>query len=97
MQALIYHKESVSVGSKSELKEYFMNRNRILFIRRNCDFFTVAIFWLFFIVIVSPRNMISYLKNRQQMFIPILLKAIKWNMTNRKDSTNLGYSVKNTA
>jgi GT2 family glycosyltransferase len=33
--ALIYHKESVSVGKKSKLKEYFMNRNRILFTRRN--------------------------------------------------------------
>ncbi|MDB5111761.1 MAG: glycosyltransferase family 2 protein, partial [Mucilaginibacter sp.] len=33
--ALIYHKESVSVGKVSALKEYFMNRNRILFIRRN--------------------------------------------------------------
>ena len=37
--ALIYHKESVSVGKVSALKEFFMNRNRILFIRRNAPFF----------------------------------------------------------
>ncbi|MFX9027493.1 hypothetical protein ABTN22_18650, partial [Acinetobacter baumannii] len=27
--ALIYHKESISVGKRSALKEFFMNRNRI--------------------------------------------------------------------
>nr|HPH38191.1 glycosyltransferase family 2 protein [Sediminibacterium sp.] len=38
MKATIFHKESVSVGKKSALKEYYMNRNRILFIRRNAPF-----------------------------------------------------------
>jgi GT2 family glycosyltransferase len=95
MQALIYHKESVSVGSKSGLKEYFMNRNRILFIRRNCSFFTRSIFWVYFIFIVTPRNLISYVKNKQWKFISIFLKAIFWNMTNSTNSTDLGYPIKN--
>ena len=93
--ALIYHKESISVGSKSELKEYFMNRNRILFIRRNCDFFTVSVFWLYFIFIVSPRNILSYKKNGQKGFTGTLLKAIKWNIMHNTISTNLGYPIKN--
>ena len=93
MQALIYHKESVSVGSKSALKEFFMNRNRILFIRRNCGFVTRSAFWTYFLFIVAPKNIISYIKNKQTSFISVLIKAIFWNMTNSTDSKNLGYPV----
>ncbi|MBC7555307.1 MAG: glycosyltransferase family 2 protein [Taibaiella sp.] len=95
MQALIYHKESVSVGSKSALKEYFMNRNRILFIRRNCSLTTRIIFWFYFLTAVAPRNLLSYVKNSQLNFINVFLKAVWWNMTHSKNSNNLGYPVKN--
>ena len=94
MQAMIYHKESVSVGSKSPLKEYFMNRNRILFIRRNCTFTTKCIFWVYFLCVVTPRNMLGYIKEKRGDFIGVLLKAIWWNITNGINSTNLGYPVK---
>ncbi len=96
MQATILHKESVSVGTKSNLKEYFMNRNRILFIRRNCGFGTRFIFWVYFLLVVSPRNILSYLKDKQPSFITMLIKAIWWNLTHSKNSTNLGYPVNNT-
>jgi GT2 family glycosyltransferase len=33
--ALIYHKESITMGKESATKAYFHNRNRILFMRRN--------------------------------------------------------------
>lgn len=92
MQALIYHKESISVGAKSALKEYFMNRNRILFIRRNCGLPTRAIFWTYFLCVVTPRNILSYLKDKQP-FTSVLLKAIWWNMTHSTDSTDLGYPL----
>jgi GT2 family glycosyltransferase len=94
MQALIYHKESVSVGSKSALKEYFMNRNRILFIRRNCPFSTRAVFWAYFLLVVAPRNILSYVREKQTPFISVLLKAVLWNMTNGINSKKLGYPVK---
>jgi GT2 family glycosyltransferase len=96
-RALIYHKESVTVGGKSALKEYFMNRNRILFIRRNCSFFTRCIFWPYFILVVANRNILGYIKDGQWGYISVLLRAIGWNMTNKRDSKNLGYTVKNTA
>lgn len=93
MQALIYHKESISVGAKSAMKEFFMNRNRILFIRRNCGFATRAIFWTYFLCVVTPRNILSYLKDKQP-FTGVLLKAIWWNMTHDSNSNDLGYPVK---
>jgi len=94
MQALIYHKESVSVGRNSPLKEFFMNRNRILFIRRNCPLGVRMVFWPYILFVVTPRNMLNYMKNGQWGFIPILIKAITWNFTNSIQSTNLGYPVK---
>jgi len=95
MQALIYHKESVSVGGKSALKEYFMNRNRILFIRRNCGIGTRMIFWPYFISVVATRNILAYARSKQWAFIPVLLRAIGWNMTHNKNSSDLGYTLKN--
>ncbi|PQJ13081.1 glycosyltransferase family 2 protein [Flavipsychrobacter stenotrophus] len=93
MQALIYHKESISVGSKSALKEYFMNRNRLLFIRRNCGFGVRAFFWFYFLGIVTPRNILSYIREKQP-FAKVLLKAIWWNMTHSTNSKDLGWEIK---
>lgn len=92
--ALIFHKESVSVGKKSALKEYFMNRNRILFIRRNAPFFKRWIFYFYFVLVVAPRNIIAYIKDGDTNFIIMLLKAIWWNITNKTTSTYLGYKLK---
>ncbi|MEO6497592.1 MAG: glycosyltransferase family 2 protein [Mucilaginibacter sp.] len=92
--ALIYHKESVSVGKVSALKEYFMNRNRILFIRRNAPLGARLFFYVFFILVVTPRNIIKYIASGHIDFIKWLLKAIWWNVTQAKDSTYLGYPLK---
>jgi len=93
MRALIYHKESISVGVNSPLKEYFMNRNRILFIRRNCTLPVRTIFYIYFILFVTPRNIVSYIKDRQWGFVGVLLRAITWNITNGINSKNLGYKI----
>jgi GT2 family glycosyltransferase len=93
MGALIYHKESVSVGQKSPLKEFFMNRNRILFIRRNADLLHRLIFYMHFLFLVSPRNMINYLKEGKKEFLPILVRAIWWNITHKLNSQDLGYRL----
>jgi GT2 family glycosyltransferase len=91
--ALIYHKESVSVGKKSKLKEYFMNRNRILFIRRNAPAFNRIVFYFYFTLLVTPRNLLSYIKDKNYTFIPFLFKAIWWNLTHNRNSKNLGYPI----
>lgn len=94
LEAIIYHKESISVGKQSALKEYFMNRNRILFERRNASSFEFLVFSIYFIVIVTPRNIINYIKHKQFGFIKWLLKAIWWNITNNVNSQKLGYPLK---
>jgi GT2 family glycosyltransferase len=93
--ALIYHKESLSVGKSSALKEFFMNRNRILFIRRNANLSQMVFFYFYFILFVTPRNILKYFKERNRQFIFILLRAIAWNFTNSVNSFNLGYNLNN--
>jgi GT2 family glycosyltransferase len=95
--ALIYHKESVSVGQKSALKEYFMNRNRILFMRRNAPFFKRWFFYLYFVLLVTPRNILVYVKDKNYNFITMLFKAIGWNIVQPRNSTKLGYPIKTIA
>ena len=91
MQALIYHKESISVGKGSALKEYFMTRNRILYIRRNANHYQQIVFYFYYLFIVTPRNIFSYLKNGNSIFIRQLFRAIWWNISNDKDSIYLGF------
>jgi GT2 family glycosyltransferase len=90
-KALIYHKESVSVGKASTLKEYFMNRNRILFIRRNAPVQAKLFFYVYFMCLVAPRNILAYQKNGQKGFTKWFLKAIWWNVANNINSSKLGY------
>lgn len=93
LDALIYHKESVSVGKRTALKEFFMNRNRILFIRKNAGGVTFFIFCCYFLVAVAPRNLIQYIKNKEYNFIPVFLNAMTWHLSNKPDSANLGFPL----
>lgn len=94
MQALIYHKESISVGDKSPLKEYFMLRNRLLFIRRNGKWQHQLFFFMYFCLVVTPRNIITYIKENEYKFIGILVRALLWHFTHSKNSKDLGYQLK---
>lgn len=42
--ALIFHKESITMGKKSAIKVYYHTRNRIMYMRRNTNFFQYASF-----------------------------------------------------
>jgi GT2 family glycosyltransferase len=91
--ATIYHKESLAVGKNSGLKEYFMNRNRILFIRRNAGLAQRYIFYTYFLSFVVPRNVIKYVKEKNPGYIKLLLRAIGWNLQHAVNSKHLGYTL----
>ncbi len=93
LDATIYHKESVSVGKRSALKEYFMTRNRILFMRKHAPRLAFLVFCAYYALIVTPRNLALYLKNGEYGFIKIFFKAISWHFTHKSDSPDLGYRL----
>ncbi len=80
--SLIFHKDSITTGAMSPYKTYFVNRNRILFLRRNVhglNFF-LAIFYQLFIAV--PKNMLTYLFKGQFKLFIAYKNAIGWHFTN---------------
>lgn len=82
----IYHKESVTMGKESPMKAYYHNRNRVLFMKRNFNAFQFFIFSLFFLLVVTPKQILKYSINKQKEHLNNYFRALKWNITN--------YSVK---
>jgi GT2 family glycosyltransferase len=60
--AVIYHKESASVGKLSPLKVYYQNRNRLLFMKRNTQSLPhLGLFLTYFYTITYPLKSLSWL------------------------------------
>lgn len=95
-RASIYHKESISVGKMSTLKTYYLNRNRILFMRRNRSrgaLFAFSFFLLFFTI---PKNLLVYLAKGQKAHAVAFAKAIYWNLSHPKDEPQIALLQKPT-
>lgn len=80
--SLVYHRESISTGRMSALKIYYLNRNRIVFMRRNIegkDFY----FGIFYQLIVAiPRNAFKYLIKGKIKLFHAYFRAIGWHIRN---------------
>jgi GT2 family glycosyltransferase len=80
--AVIYHEGSGSVEKFSSLKTYFLNRNRILFIRRNASFIQKYFFFLYYGLLVLPKSILYFIMKESQGLKPYLA-AVRWNLKNR--------------
>jgi len=80
--ALIHHKESMTTGKTSTLKTYYLNRNRILFIRRNANFHQQLVFIVYFMFITLPKNALVYLLKGEWKHLQSFYKAITWHFSN---------------
>ena len=69
----IYHKESQSTGRNSNLRAYYLTRNRLLFIKRNRQGVTRYLSYIYIIGIVIPRDITKYLlQGKFSLTIPTL-------------------------
>lgn len=82
----ILHKESISTGKNSPLKTYYLNRNRLLFLRRNVEGITFYLAMIYFFLISFPKNTIKYLFNKAHLLA--LYKGIFWNFKNHNIHQN---------
>jgi GT2 family glycosyltransferase len=85
-EAIIFHKESITVGKENNLKAYYLTRNRILYMRRNSDLFQLFIFLMFFIFLSFPKAIITYIKNGQFSQLKWFLKGIGYNIVHSSKS-----------
>jgi len=85
-EAVIYHKESMSVGKENPMKVYYHTRNRILFMRRNCNLFQLFVFSFFFTFISLPKAVFKYLKTGQMEQVKWFMKGVFYNLTHNSKS-----------
>ena len=76
----ILHKESISTGKNSPLKTYYMNRNRVLFLRRNSSGVTFLLAMGYFFGISLPKNTLKYLFDKKHL--SALYRGVVWNISN---------------
>ena len=93
-RARIYHKESATVGADSTLKTYYINRNRVYFMRRNYGGFSFGAFVLFLLFIAVPKNILTFILRGSSHHIKPFAKAIFWNV---KDWLSKIYKRNNAA
>ena len=79
--AEIFHEGSATIGINSPLKDYYLTRNRILYMRRNANAIQLIIFYLFFYVISVPKSIITYLFKGQHKNLKAFMKALSWNLS----------------
>ena len=78
--AVIYHKESMSVGKNNPMKIYYHTRNRILYMRRNTNFFQLMMFSAFFILFTFPKSVITFVFKKQFLQLRYFIKGAAWNL-----------------
>lgn len=73
----IYHKESQSTGHSSPLRTFYITRNRLLLVKRNWHGLTKYISFTYLIGIVTSRDIIKYLLQRNINLLKATLNGIK--------------------
>ena len=85
-KALIYHKESITMGKESPMKAYYHNRNRILFMRRNTNPVQFSFFMLFLTFAVVPKTVLTYIMKGQFLHLKNFFRGLVWNLRTSKYS-----------
>ncbi len=90
--SLIFHIESLSTGNNSPLKLYYLNRNRLLFARRNYTFSQNLIFYIYYFTVPLLRDALKYIPKKKWKHFFASVNALTWNLTHKKDYDKHRYS-----
>lgn len=83
-ESVIYHKESASTGKQSPLKTYYLNRNRLLFLKRNTAGLTKAMGFAYFLGVAFPKRFIETIINHQPSNRKALVRSILWHINPKR-------------
>lgn len=78
--SLIYHLESVATGKQSPLKTYYLNRSRLLYMRRNVRGVKAIIPILFQFFVAIPKNMVQFLLQGRVDLFRAYCRAVGWQI-----------------
>jgi GT2 family glycosyltransferase len=76
----VYHKESISTGKNSPLKEYYLTRNRLLYIRRNLHGLQGFASRLFFILLAVPKGIFLHLVKGDFIRLKAFVNGFFWHI-----------------
>ncbi len=77
-QSVIYHKDSVSTGPDSPLKTYYLNRGRLIYMRRNIKFPLLIFSSIFQLLFAFPKNLALFLLQKKWDQAHAYRKAFGW-------------------
>ncbi|HTX88207.1 MAG TPA: glycosyltransferase family 2 protein [Bacteroidales bacterium] len=80
--SVVFHKESVTAGKLSPAKVYYLNRGRLLFLRRNIHGLRFITAVAFLLLVSIPKNTLLYLVKGQTEYFGAYRKAIAWHLRN---------------
>ena len=84
--SVIYHKESIATGKGSPLKIYYMNRARIIYMRRNVHGLDLLIAFIYQNLVAIPKNALLFLLRGKFGLFRAYLRAIGWNIKNARNT-----------
>ena len=76
----ILHKESISTGKMSPFKTYYMNRSRLLYLRRNVKGVTFIIAAVYQILIAIPKNLTVFLFKKDKGHFKAYFSMLVWHL-----------------
>lgn len=77
--SLIYHKESMSTGKSSPLKEYYKTRNRILFARRNLSGVQLFASLVYLFFVANPIHLLKKVLRGNRPLAKAQIKGLLWH------------------
>jgi hypothetical protein len=93
-QSVIYHKDSVSTVSDSPLKTYYLNRGRLIYMRRNIKFPLLIFSSLFQLLFAFPKNLALFLIKKKWNQAHAYRRAFGWFIKHFFDKKILEISFK---
>jgi GT2 family glycosyltransferase len=83
-KALVYSKTALKSSGRTAMQVYYTTRNRILYMRRNSNFFQFFVFVMFFTLIVLPFNLLRFGITGKSGHLWAFMKSILWNIKTNK-------------
>jgi hypothetical protein len=81
--AVVYHKESMTVGKDSPLKARYMTRNRLLYLRRNVRGGAFVVAAAFFWLLALPKRLVRDLARGRFDLVRAALRGAAWHLRPR--------------
>ncbi|NEW81806.1 MAG: glycosyltransferase family 2 protein [Mariniphaga sp.] len=78
----VLHKESISTGRLSPFKTFYMNRSRLLYLRRNVNSTTFVVALLYQLFVSIPKNMLSFIFKKNSGHFKAYCNAVNWHIKN---------------